>query len=119
VRPPQAAETGEHWSDPGIDRLYGMAKLRLSDIAADRDEAEGLLDRALAGARQSGARLTELRAATSLARSWRERGRRVEARELLAPVYEWFTEGFDTPDLKEAKALLQTLCLREPDRNER
>jgi predicted ATPase len=85
-------------------------KIAGSDIAADRDEADGLLDRALAGARQSGARLTELRAATSLARSWRERGRRVEARELLAPVYEWFTEGFDTPDLKEAKALLQTLC---------
>jgi predicted ATPase len=106
-----AAETGEHWSESEIDRLYGMAKLRGSDIAADRDEAEGLLDRALAGARQSGARLTELRAATSLARSWRERGRRVKARELLAPVYEWFTEGFDTPDLKEAKALLKNALL--------
>ena len=49
----------------------------------------------------------ELRAATSLARLWRDQGRRAEARDLLAPVYGWFTEGFDTPDLQEAKALLQ------------
>ena len=51
----------------------------------------------------------ELRAATSLALLWREQGRRAEARDLLAPVYGWFTEGFDTPDLKEAKALLDGL----------
>jgi len=51
-----------------------------------------------------------LRAATSLARLWCERGRRAEARELLAPIYGWFTEGFDTPDLKEAKALLTELA---------
>ena len=51
----------------------------------------------------------ELRAATSLARLWGEQGRRGEARELLAPLYGWFTEGFDTPDLKEAKALLDEL----------
>ena len=51
----------------------------------------------------------ELRAATSLARLWRDQGKRGEARELLAPVYGWFTEGFDTPDLKDAKALLEEL----------
>ena len=60
-------------------------------------------------ARQQGAKLWELRAATSLARLWRDRGKRSEARDLLAPVYGWFTEGFDTPDLKEAKALLDAL----------
>jgi predicted ATPase len=52
----------------------------------------------------------ELRAATSLARLWRDQGKRTEARELLSPVYGWFTEGFDTPDLKEAKALLDELA---------
>jgi predicted ATPase len=57
-----------------------------------------------------GARLFELRAATSLARLWRDQGKRTEARELLSPVYGWFTEGFDTPDLKEAKALLDELA---------
>jgi predicted ATPase len=51
----------------------------------------------------------EVRAATSLARLWRDRGKRREARDLLAPIYGWFTEGFDTPDLKEAKALLEQL----------
>ena len=59
--------------------------------------------------RQS-AKLYELRAATSLARLWRDQGKRNEARDLLAPIYGWFTEGFDTPDLKEAKALLDELA---------
>lgn len=61
-------------------------------------------------ARRQNAKSWELRAATSLARLWRERGRRGEARDLLAPVYGWFTEGFDTADLKEAKALLDELA---------
>ena len=52
------------------------------------------------------AKLWELRAAASLAQLWRDQGRRAEARDLLAPVYDWFTEGFDTPDLKEARELL-------------
>ena len=60
-------------------------------------------------ARVQKARLLELRAAMSLARLWRDQGKREEARELLAPVYGWFTEGFDTLDLKEAKALLDEL----------
>jgi predicted ATPase len=55
------------------------------------------------------AKLFELRASTSLARLWRDQGKRTEARDLLAPIYGWFTEGFDTPDLKEAKALLDEL----------
>ena len=55
------------------------------------------------------ARMWELRAATKLAGHWAERGKRTEARELLAQIYGWFTEGFDTPDLKEAKALLENL----------
>jgi predicted ATPase len=61
-------------------------------------------------ARKQQAKAYELRAATSLARLWAEQGRRVEARELLAPVYGWFTKGFDTTDLKEAKALLSELA---------
>jgi predicted ATPase len=65
--------------------------------------------RALAIAREQGARSFELRAATSLARLWRDQGKRAEARDLLAPVYAWFTEGFDTRDLVEAKALLAEL----------
>ena len=61
-------------------------------------------------AREQQAKSLELRAATSLARLWGEQGRRAEARELLAPIYSWFTEGFDTADLKEAKALLAELA---------
>ena len=64
---------------------------------------------ALALAQQQSAKLWELSAATSLARLWRDQGKRTEARELLAPIYGWFTEGFDTPDLTDAKALLDRL----------
>jgi predicted ATPase len=65
--------------------------------------------RALAVARQQQAKSWELRAAMSMARLWRDRGKRDEARDLLAPIYGWFTEGFDTLDLREAKALLNEL----------
>ena len=71
--------------------------------------AEELYRKALSIAEEQGAKLWELRAAASLARLRREQGRRAQARDLLAPVYGWFTEGFDTPDLKEAKALLKRL----------
>jgi predicted ATPase len=66
-------------------------------------------ERALAVAREQRAKSWELRAAMSMARLWRDRGKRQQARDLLAPVYEWFTEGFDTLDLKQAKALLDQL----------
>jgi predicted ATPase len=77
-----------------------------------RDEvrAEDSYQQALAVARQQSARLLELRAAMSIARLWRSQGKPQQARELLAPVYGWFTEGFDTRDLKEAKALLDELA---------
>jgi predicted ATPase len=73
-------------------------------------ESDAPFQLALATARKQGSRGYELRAATSLARLWSEQGRRAEARELLAPVCGWFTEGFDTADLKEAKALLDKLA---------
>jgi predicted ATPase len=75
----------------------------------DAAKAEADFDRALAVARQQQAKSWELRAAMSLARLWRSQGKVQQARELLAPVYGWFTEGFDTRDLKEAKALLDAL----------
>ena len=72
-------------------------------------EAEASLHKAVEVARAQSARLFELRAATSLARLWRDQGERQQAQDLLAPIYDWFTEGFDTPDLKDAKALLDKL----------
>jgi hypothetical protein len=75
----------------------------------DAANAQTYFDRALAVARQQQAKSWELRAATSMARLWRDQGKRMETRDLLAPVYGWFTEGFDTRDLKEAKALLDEL----------
>jgi predicted ATPase len=75
----------------------------------DAGKAEAYFERALATARQQQAKSWELRAAMSLARLWRSQGKPQQARELLAPVYGWFTEGFDTRDLKEAKALLEEL----------
>jgi predicted ATPase len=79
--------------------------LSTGDLAA----AEHNYSRALAIARQQSAKLLELRAATSLARLWRDQGKHTKARDLLAPVYSWFTEGFDTPILQDAKALLDQL----------
>jgi predicted ATPase len=74
------------------------------------EAAENLYRKALSIAEEQGAKLWELRAATSVARLWAEQGRRGEARDLLAAVYGWFTEGFDTGDLKDAKALLDELA---------
>jgi predicted ATPase len=78
--------------------------------AGTLSEAEAAIEKGIDVARGQKAKSWELRAATSLARLWREQGRRGEARELLAPVYVWFTEGFDTADLKDAKALLDELA---------
>ncbi len=72
-------------------------------------EAETYFEKAIEVAQRQQAKSWELRAATSLARLWQQQGKRAEARELLAPVYDWFTEGFDTADLKDAKAILDGL----------
>ena len=99
--------TKEKWCEAEIHRTAG--KLALISPEPDAAKAEALFARALAVARKQKARSWELRAAMSLARLWRSQGKRIEARDLLAPIYGWFTEGFDTPDLKEAKALLEEL----------
>jgi class 3 adenylate cyclase/predicted ATPase len=100
-------QTGECWFEAELDRVKGEVLLGLSPERAA--EAETCYQQALTVARQQGARLWELRAATSLARLWRDRGRQAAGHELLAPIYGWFTEGFDTADLKDAKALLDEL----------
>ena len=93
--------------EPEVHRLIGDLLLRRNPSAADRAEAS--YRRAIERARSQEAKSWELRAATSLARLWRDQGKPAEARELLAPVYGWFTEGFETADLKDAKALLDEL----------
>ena len=98
----------ENWCEAEVNRLAG--EIALKSPKPDDKEAEMYFERALAVARKQQAKSWELRAAMSLARLWRSQGRRDEARELLAPVYGWFTEGFDTLDLKEAKALLEALA---------
>jgi predicted ATPase len=83
--------------------------LLLRQPGTSQEEAEVCFQRALDVARRQEAKSLELRAAMSLSRLWQQQGRRVEARDLLAPIYGWFTEGFDTADLQEAKALLEAL----------
>jgi predicted ATPase len=98
----------EKWCEAEVHRIAGEIVLK-SPQAGAAAKAEAYFERALAVARQQQAKSWELRAATSLARLWRDQGKVQQARELLAPVYGWFTEGFDTRDLKEAKALLEEL----------
>ena len=100
--------TGERWVEAELNRIAGEVALTLPE--ADATKAEIYFDRALAVARKQQAKSWELRAAMSLARLWRDQGKVQQARELLAPVYGWFTEGFDTRDLKEAKALLDQIA---------
>jgi predicted ATPase len=97
--------TGERLLEAELNRQTGQLLLRQGHFEA----AEELYRKALSVAREQEAKMWELRAAASLAQLWRDQGRRAEARDLLAPVYGWFTEGFDTHDLKEAKALLDQL----------
>ena len=103
----KAVISGERGWSAEIHRLRGELTGRVPH--PDPAKAEDSFRTALAIAREQGTRGYELRAASSLARLWREQGRRPEARELLAPVYGWFTEGFDTADLKDAKTLLAEL----------
>jgi predicted ATPase len=97
--------TGEHRWDAELHRLTGTVLLADNKL----DEGQASLRQAIRTARAQQAKSLELRAARDLARLWGEQGRRTEARDLLAPVYGWFTEGFDTADLKDAKALLDEL----------
>ena len=100
--------TKESWFEAEVNRVAG--EIALKSPERDAAKAEAYFKRSLAVARQQQAKSWELRAAMSMARLWRDQGKRDEARELLAPVYGWFTEGFDTRDLKEAKALLEELA---------
>ena len=100
--------TKERWCESEVDRVAG--EILLKSPQPDLAKAEGYLDRALTVARTQQARSLELRAAMSMARYWRDRSKPQRARELLAPAYDWFTEGFETLDLKEAKALLTSLA---------
>ncbi len=101
-----AEKTGERFFAAELTRHKGQLLLRQGHSHA----AEDLYRNALSIAKEQGAKLWELRAAVSLARLRRDQGRHAEARDLLAPIYGWFTEGFDTPDLKQAKALLDALA---------
>ncbi len=104
-----AAEmTKEKWHEAEANRIAG--EISLLSPEPDAAKAEAYFKRALAVARLQQAKAWELRAAMSMARLWRDQGKPQQARDLLAPVYGWFTEGFDTLDLKDAKALLDELA---------
>jgi predicted ATPase len=98
----------ERWWEAEVCRLRGVLLLR--QAGTPQVEADACFQRALEVARRQEAKSLELRAAVSLSRLWQQQGKRTEAYELLAPVYGWFTEGFDTPDLQEARALLEALA---------
>jgi predicted ATPase len=100
--------TKQRWCEAEVHRIAG--EIELLSPKPDATKAEAYFERALAVARAQQAKSWELRAAMSMARLWRDQGKPRQARELLAPVYGWFTEGFDTLDLKEAKALLDALA---------
>jgi predicted ATPase len=98
--------TGEHFWDAELHRLTGAVLLGENKL----DEAGASIQHAIHIAQAQQAKSLELRASASLARLWRDQGKVQQARELLAPLYGWFTEGFDTRDLKDAKALLDELA---------
>ena len=99
--------TKERWCEAEIHRVAG--EIALMSPEPDAAKAEACFERALAVARKQQAKSWELRGAMSMARLWRDQGKRQQARNLLAPVYGWFTEGFETLDLKHAKMLLDEL----------
>ena len=100
--------SGERNYEAELYRLKG--ELLLQQAVESGDEAETCFRQALDIAHQQQAKSLELRAAMSLSRLWQRQGKQAEARALLAPIYGWFTEGFDTADLQEAKALLDELA---------
>jgi predicted ATPase len=100
--------TKEKWCEADIHRTAG--EIALMGPEPDAAKAEAFFERALVVARAQQAKSWELRAAMSMARLWRDQGKRDQAHDLLAPVHGWFTEGFDTLDLEEAKALLDALA---------
>jgi class 3 adenylate cyclase/DNA-binding winged helix-turn-helix (wHTH) protein/tetratricopeptide (TPR) repeat protein len=102
------AQSGQRWFLAQVHRVRGQLLLKCRPY--DPIAAETAFTHAIDVARNQRAKLFELQAAASLARLWRDRGKCVEARDLLAPIYDWFTEGFDAPDLKDAKALLDELA---------
>ena len=99
--------TRERWCEAEVNRTAGEIALLSSD--PDAAKAQAYFERAITIARKQQAKSWELRGVMSMARLWRGQGKPKQARELLAPVYGWFTEGFETRDLKEAKALLDEL----------
>jgi predicted ATPase len=115
---------GEYWHEAELHRLHGALLIQagarratlessaplVASGASPGEEAEASLYQALSIARRQEAKSLELRAATSLARLWQRQGKRAAAYDLLAPVYGWFTEGFDTADLREAAALREALA---------
>ncbi len=102
-----AVVDNDPWYEAEMHRIKG--ELLLQQPIPDAPQAEACFQRALAVARRQQAKSWELRAAMSLSRLWQQQSKRAEARQLLAPIYSWFTEGFDTPDLQEARALLEEL----------
>jgi len=104
--------TGERWYEPELHRLKGV--LLVQQSSDNHAEAESSFHKAIAIAQSQQAKSWELRATTSLAKLWQQQGKRQEAYDLLAPVYGWFTEGFDTADLKDAKTLLDELSEGSP-----
>ncbi len=108
-----ANQIGDRFGEVELYRLRGELILGKSKVQSSRfnseTEAEECFQKAIEVAQKQEAKSWELRAATSLARLWQQQGKQAEARDLLAPVYDWFTEGFDTADLKDAKALLEEL----------
>jgi predicted ATPase len=101
-------KTGERYYAAELHRLQG--ELLLQHATPEVPHAEACFQQALAIARRQQAKSLELRAAMSLSRLWQQQGKRDEAQGLLAPIYGWFTEGFDTADLQEARALLEELA---------
>jgi predicted ATPase len=98
-------KNGERWWEAELYRFKG--ELLRRHTVPDEHQAEACFDRSLSISRRQQAKSLELRAAMSLSRLWQQQGKWTEAHELLAPLYGWFTEGFDTADLQEAKALLE------------